>query len=169
MKREAWAGFGGLFEAILRGTGGQEMADIMSPEKRSALMSRIRGRDTLPEKMVRHLLWRAGYRYRLHRKDLPGRPVIVFPGRRKVVFVHGCFWHLHDGCKNVRLPKSRQDFWPPKLLANRERDLRNQQLLRELGWDVLVVWECETADPDALLSKLKCFLDDEEVNGSAIR
>lgn len=135
------------------------MADIMSPEKRSALMSRIRGRDTTPEKRVRQLLWRAGFRYRLHRKDLPGRPDIVFPGLRKAIFVHGCFWHLHPGCQNVRVPKSRQDFWLPKLKENRERDLRNQRLLKEMGWDVLVVWECELSDPDSLLARIREFLD----------
>src|SRR5690606_24445799 len=112
------------------------MVDIMTPAKRSALMSRIRGEDTTPERIVRKLLWHAGYRYRLHRADLPGRPDIVLPKYRKVIFVHGCFWHQHPGCNKATIPKTRREFWMAKLHGNRERDERNQQLLQELGWNV---------------------------------
>jgi len=135
------------------------MTDIMSRDKRSKLMSRIRSTNTKPEMIVRRLLWHAGYRYRLHGKHLPGNPDIYFPSKRKAIFVHGCFWHLHPGCPNVRLPKSREDFWIPKLEGNRARDLENQAKLRAMNWDVLVVWECETSDPVALLAKLREFLE----------
>lgn len=123
-------------------------------------MSLVRARDTKPEMRVRRLTHALGYRYRLHRRDLPGKPDLVFGPRRKVIFVHGCFWHRHPDpdCKLARLPKSRQDFWLPKLEGNRERDERNNAMLTEMGWDVLEVWECETADADALAKKIKGFL-----------
>ena len=133
------------------------MADVMSPEKRSALMSGIRSRDTGPEKILRRMLHKAGFRYRLHAKDLPGCPDIVFYGRRKVVFVHGCFWHLHPGCRKV--PASRQDFWISKLVENCKRDRSNRLRLKRAGWDVLVVWECELRDPEAAFGKVRDFLD----------
>jgi DNA mismatch endonuclease (patch repair protein) len=123
-------------------------------------MSLVRGRDTKPEMHVRRLTHALGYRYRLHRRDLPGKPDLVFGQRRKVIFVHGCFWHRHPDpvCKLARLPKSRLDFWLPKLEGNRERDERNNAMLTEMGWDVLEIWECETADVDALAKKIKGFL-----------
>lgn len=123
-------------------------------------MSLVRGRDTKPEMRVRRLTHALGYRYRLHRRDLPGKPDIVFGPRRKVIFVHGCFWHRHPdpACKLARLPKSRQDFWFPKLERNRARDERNKAMLTEMGWDVLEIWECETADAEALAEKIKRFL-----------
>ncbi len=124
-------------------------------------MSRVRGRDTGPEMVVRRLLHGMGYRYRLQGRDLPGRPDLVFPSRRKVVFVHGCFWHLHPRCRNVRLPKSRQEFWIPKLRSNRKRDLANQRKLTNAGWRFLVVWECELADLDDVAGRLVAFLDGE--------
>jgi DNA mismatch endonuclease (patch repair protein) len=120
-------------------------------------MRRVRHKDTKPEWVVRRLLHRLGFRYRLHRPGLPGRPDIVFPARRKAVFVHGCFWHRHQRC--CRTPKSRLDFWGPKFAENRRRDLRNQRALRKQGWDFLVVWECELRDTDALASRFLDFLN----------
>ena len=116
--------------------------DIISPEQRSALMSRIRGKDTQIELDVRHGLHALGFRYRLGGAGLPGRPDIVLPRYRTAVFVHGCFWHRHD-CHLFRLPKTRTEFWDQKIGANRERDLRNTAHLHELGWRVEVIWECE--------------------------
>lgn len=123
-------------------------------------MSRVRGRDTKPEMLVRRLTHGMGYRYRLHRRGLPGSPDLVFPSRMKVIFVHGCFWHRHldPGCKLARLPKSKLDFWGPKLETNRERDERNLVLLAELGWDVLVIWECQTKNREELQTRIGEFL-----------
>jgi DNA mismatch endonuclease (patch repair protein) len=137
--------------------------DTLSPSDRSERMGRVRGRDTKPEMRVRRLVHGMGYRYRLHRKDLPGRPDLVFGPRKKVIFVHGCFWHRHadPGCKLARLPKSRLEFWVPKLEANRERDIRAVGELRARGWDVLIVWECESARNEQLRNKLRAFLEDE--------
>ncbi|ADL01344.1 very short patch repair endonuclease [Brevundimonas subvibrioides] len=134
--------------------------DTLSPQQRSTRMSRIRGRDTKPELAVRRLVHGLGYRYRLHRKDLPGRPDLVFVRRRAVIFVHGCFWHRHPdpACKLVRLPKSRLEFWEPKLASNRERDLAVEQRLNESGWRVLTVWECELRDPEAVATKVRDLL-----------
>jgi len=121
-------------------------------------MSRVRNRDTRPEMIVRKLVFAEGYRYRLHGRKLPGRPDLVFAGRRKVIFVHGCFWHRHEGCSLARLPKSRHNFWIPKLEANRKRDEQNLAALAEAGWEAFVVWECELKDLDALRSKITHFL-----------
>ena len=121
-------------------------------------MSRIRARDTKPELLVRGLTHGMGFRYRLHRRDLPGSPDLVFSSLRKVIFVHGCFWHRHPNCKLARLPKSRQEFWVSKLMANRERDLVNQARLSDSGWDSLVVWECETRDQEMLAERIRTFL-----------
>ena len=123
-------------------------------------MSRVRGRDTKPEMLVRRLTHRMGYRYRLHRRGLPGSPDLVFPSRMKVIFVHGCFWHQHpdSACKLARLPKSKLDFWGPKLETNRERDERNLVLLAELGWDVLVIWECQINNREQLQARIREFL-----------
>ena len=134
--------------------------DILTPEQRSERMSRVRGRDTKPEMLVRRLAHGMGYRYRLHRRDLPGSPDLVFPSRMKVIFVHGCFWHRHldPECKLARLPKSKLDFWGPKLETNRERDERNLVLLAELGWDVLVIWECQTNNREQLQARIREFL-----------
>lgn len=117
-------------------------------------MSRIRSRDTKPEIAVRSILHRLGYRFRLHRKDLPGSPDIVLPGRDTVVFVHGCFWHGHS-CKYDKMPKSRMDYWAEKIVTNRGRDARQRRHLRALGWRVVVVWECEIKNPTRLISKLE--------------
>lgn len=135
--------------------------DTLSPAERSKRMSLVRGKDTKPEIAVRKLLHGMGYRYRLHVKELPGKPDLVFPGRRKVIFVHGCFWHRHPDqkCKLARMPKSRLDFWRTKLEHNRERDSRTQARLRQLGWEYLVVWECELRNITAVSNKAKVFLE----------
>lgn len=136
------------------------MADKIPAAARSENMRKIRALDTKPELIVRKLVHGLGYRYRLHRKDLPGRPDIVFGPRKKLIFVHGCFWHQHQdhGCSDGRLPKSRLDYWEPKLNRNIERDAENQDRLCKLGWDVLVVWECETRRLDVLAEKIDAFL-----------
>ena len=122
-------------------------------------MGRVRSKDTRPEMAVRRLVHSLGYRYRLHDAKLPGKPDLVFAGRKKVIFVHGCFWHRHPRCKNTRLPKSKLDFWKPKLEGNRKRDLANQRKLRRLGWRFLVVWECQIADTERLTDKIVDFLE----------
>lgn len=132
--------------------------DRLSPERRSWLMSRIKGANTKPEIAVRSLLYRMGYRFRLHRRDLPGTPDIVLPGRTAVVFVHGCFWHGH-ACKRAKMPKTREDYWAQKIDANRRRDARKRRQIKALGWKVVVVWECETKKPDELIKKLHSALD----------
>jgi DNA mismatch endonuclease, patch repair protein len=119
------------------------MADTLTTSQRSALMSRVRGMDTTPELILRSAIHRAGFRYGLHRKDLPGRPDLVFASRRKVIFVHGCFWHGHEGCNQGRIPQSNRKYWRQKLATNRERDSRTIKALRELGWQPHVVWGCE--------------------------
>lgn len=134
------------------------MVDIFTPEIRSKIMSRIRSKDTKPEKTVRSLLHRMGYRFRLHRKSLPGCPDIVFPKRKKAIYVHGCFWHGHVGCKHATIPKTRPDYWSSKISTNALRDAKNQKALCEIGWDVLVVWECETNKLDELKMRLTNFL-----------
>lgn len=118
------------------------MVDVMSAKERSLLMSRIRGKNTSPEMTVRRLLWSAGFRYRLHAKGLPGKPDIVFARRRAAIFVHGCFWHRHEGCTLFRLPKTRSSFWDDKLQRNRERDASAIAALVAGGWRVAVAWEC---------------------------
>ena len=117
-------------------------------------MSRIKGRDTGPEKRVRSLLHRLGYRFSLRRKDLPGSPDIVLPGRNVALFVHGCFWHRHEGCSNSTLPRTRAEFWLDKLNGNVERDMRNEAALKELGWRVLTIWECEVENETQLSRRL---------------
>lgn len=133
--------------------------DSVSPEKRSWVMAQVKGRNTRPEKVVRSLLHRMGYRFRLQRKDLPGKPDIVLPKYRAAIFVHGCYWHRHDCPNGRRLPKSRLDFWLPKLEGNRERDIQKQALLREQGWNILVIWECMLLDKVALQETIRAFLD----------
>lgn len=126
---------------------------------RSELMSRIRARDTVPELRVRRLVHCMGYRYRLHARELPGRPDLVFRPRRKVIFVHGCFWHRHRGCPANRLPSTRSGFWRSKLDGNVRRDRRNEAALRKKGWSVLVIWECETKNTDRVARTIRRFLD----------
>ena len=122
-------------------------------------MSRVRAKGTKPEMAVRRLVHSMGYRYRLHRADLPGRPDLAFVGRKKVIFVHGCFWHQHAGCKGARVPKSNSGYWSRKLARNVQRDSQNQTRLREAGWDSLIVWECEIDMSGALPTKLRQFLE----------
>lgn len=133
--------------------------DPLTAAQRSELMSRIRSKDTKPEMRVRRLVHGMGYRYRLHAKELPGRPDLVFRPRRKVIFVHGCFWHRHDGCPRATTPKTRTSFWEDKFRKNVVRDRRNLLDLAELGWDAIVVWECETRDLERLAVQLAQFLD----------
>lgn len=127
-------------------------------------MSRVRNRDTKPEMVVRHTLHGLGFRYRLHDRRLPGSPDIVFRGRRKAIFVHGCFWHRHPdpNCKLARMPKSQLDFWRSKLEGNRDRDLRHQSELEAMGWKYLIVWECELRHREQLENKLIAFLTEGE-------
>jgi DNA mismatch endonuclease (patch repair protein) len=120
-------------------------------------MRRIRSKGMLPELAVRSLVHRMGYRFRLHRKDLPGKPDLVFVSRRKVIFVHGCFWHAHD-CKMAHKPKSNADYWAPKLARNRTRDARNIETLTAVGWKSLIIWECETEVDKRLAQRIKTFL-----------
>jgi len=129
--------------------------DIMSKEKRSWIMSRIKDKNTEPEKRIRSMLHELGYRFRLHRKDLPGRPDVVLPKYKTVIFVHGCFWHRHRGCKYSYQPKSRVEFWKTKFDTNVERDERNTEKLKKLGWRVLIIWECELEQkPEKLIRRL---------------
>lgn len=121
-------------------------------------MARIRNADTAPEMRVRRLVHSMGYRYRLHRRSLPGCPDLVFPARKKVIFVHGCFWHRHEGCKYAYTPKSREDFWIAKLEGNRERDKKNMAELVQMEWKILVIWECETDDLDSLKNRIQEFM-----------
>jgi DNA mismatch endonuclease, patch repair protein len=122
--------------------------------KRSALMARIRSSDTQPELAVRRSLHAMGFRFRLHRRDLPGRPDLVLPRHKLVIFVHGCFWHQHPGCRLASSPKSRQSYWAPKLAGNVERDRRNAVILRASGWRVETVWECDARKPEILAARL---------------
>ena len=133
--------------------------DPLTASERSARMALIRSANTRPEMHVRRLTHGLGYRYRLHAKDLPGRPDLVFRSRRKVIFVHGCFWHRHRGCPRNRTPQARQDYWRRKLDANAERDRKNEGALRAAQWRVLVIWECETkGDSERLARRIKSFL-----------
>lgn len=133
------------------------MPDRLSADKRSRLMGRVRGKNTKPEMIVRSVVHRMGFRFRLHRKNLPGTPDIVLPKHKKIILVHGCFWHGHD-CPRSKHPASHQEFWDRKLNSNIERDARNHSALEASGWSILVVWECETRKPELLLEKLRGFL-----------
>ncbi|PQA72348.1 very short patch repair endonuclease [Brucella oryzae] len=137
------------------------MDDLPVDGKRSALMGRIRSKDTNPEMIVRKALHGLGYRFRLQAKELPGRPDIVFRPRKKVIFVHGCFWHRHADCSRSTTPKTRTDFWEAKFLANQARDRRAQKEIEAMGWKYLVVWECETKSLEVLLRKLTGFIDED--------
>ena len=126
---------------------------------RSAQMRLIKSKNTKPELQVRRALFSQGYRYRLHVQDLPGRPDLVFPGKKKAIFIHGCFWHRHEGCKKSRTPKSRLEYWLPKFSSNVERDVKNQEDLAKAGWEFFIIWECELNDIDLLIKRVKSFLD----------
>lgn len=134
------------------------MTDTVSPQRRSRIMARIGPKDTKPEMTVRRLAHAMGYRYRLHRRDLPGTPDLVFPSRGKVIFVNGCFWHQHQSCRRASLPKTNRDFWLRKLKGNAERDIQHQRRLADLGWETLVLWECEVQDTVALEERILRFL-----------
>jgi DNA mismatch endonuclease (patch repair protein) len=141
------------------------MPDTISKKRRSENMSRIRSKDMKPEMLIRKLSHRLGYRHRLHRKDLPGKPDLVYSGRKKVIFVHGCFWHQHDdtNCKISRRPKSNLEYWGPKLDRNVARDASNQAELQRMGWDYIIIWECEAREAmrsaqDDLETKMRKFL-----------
>ena len=136
------------------------MTDKLTPVRRSANMAAIRSKNTSPELIVRRLVYALGYRYRLHRKDLPGKPDLVFGPRRKVIFVHGCFWHMHPkaNCLDARYPKSNTHYWSPKLTRNMARDAENARKLRAMGWRVLVIWECETRDLGRIKQRVVKFL-----------
>ncbi|MFS2099409.1 very short patch repair endonuclease [Variovorax sp. Varisp85] len=135
------------------------MSDTRTPTQRRMIMQSVRTKNTGPEMAVRSLLHGLGYRYRLHRKDLPGKPDIVFPGRRKAIFVNGCFWHAHE-CAKGRAPKSRLEYWGPKLAKNVARDAANAAALRAEGWTILTVWQCELSEMKALEQRLRAFLDE---------
>jgi DNA mismatch endonuclease (patch repair protein) len=126
---------------------------------RRKTMQAVKGKDTKPELAVRRALYALGYRYRLHRKDLPGKPDIVFPGRKKIVFVHGCFWHGHSCKRGNRMPKTNQDYWKPKLERNKTRDKDHLKKLRQQGWEVLTVWECEVSADNGYVERISAFLD----------
>ncbi|HEV7643006.1 MAG TPA: very short patch repair endonuclease [Pyrinomonadaceae bacterium] len=132
--------------------------DTLSPEERSGRMSRVRSKNSKPEMVIRRLVYSLGYRYRLHEPSLPGKPDLVFWGKHKIIFVHGCFWHRHGKCPLTRWPKSKLDFWKPKLESNKKRDIKNLKNLKLMGWDVLVIWECEITKPENLIPGLKSFL-----------
>ena len=134
------------------------MTDRFSPQQRSAIMARIRSRDTAIELRIRRLLHRSGYRYKVNVKELPGTPDLVFTKKKKVIFVHGCFWHGHKDCKRATLPASRIEFWSAKILRNKERDAHALHQLQEQGWTALVLWECELRDETKLGARLKTFL-----------
>ena len=142
------------------------MADTRTPDQRRRIMQAVKTRDTGPELTVRRMVCSLGYRYRLNAKKLPGRPDIVLPGRKQAIFVHGCFWHGH-GCPKGRAPKSRLEYWEPKLQTNRERDAAQVLALEDLGWSVLTIWQCETGDKEVLTAKLARFLGGEQRSAHA--
>jgi DNA mismatch endonuclease (patch repair protein) len=132
--------------------------DTIDPIRRSENMRRIKSRDTVPEMIVRKLVHKLGFRFRLHRKDLPGRPDLVFVAARKIIFVHGCFWHQHAKCADGRPPRSRKQYWLRKLESNKKRDQVVVRKLVKSNWQVLVIWECETREQGKIVKKLKDFL-----------
>ena len=137
------------------------MVDTVTPEERSEIMARVRSKNSRPEMLVRKIVFALGHRYRLHARSLPGCPDLVFRSKRKVIFVHGCFWHRHANCALARMPKSRLDFWTTKLEGNQKRDQRSKRALLRKGWKVLTIWECQLRDAVRLESRIKRFLDEE--------
>jgi DNA mismatch endonuclease (patch repair protein) len=135
------------------------VVDVVSPETRSRIMAQVKSKGTKPEMKVRRLLHGMGYRYRLHRADLPGRPDLVFPSKRKVVFVNGCFWHHHAGCGRASVPSANRDFWLRKFRDNKARDAKNAALLETAEWKTVTVWECQLEDLHAVSSRLVAFLE----------
>ena len=136
--------------------------DTFTPEKRSDIMRRVRSIDTVPERRVRSLLHKLGFRFRLHRQDLTGKPDIVLPKHRTLVFVHGCFWHRHQGCPHTTTPVSRKEYWLPKFRRTIERDKKNQEDLRQQGWNVVVVWECKTKEVATLSAELVTLISHDK-------
>lgn len=136
--------------------------DTVSKQKRSEIMSKIGGKNTKPELIIRSILHSLGYRFRLHKKELPGVPDIVLSKYRTVIFVHGCFWHYHDACRDGKIPKSNQSYWISKLLYNREKDKRHTEDLERLGWKAITVWECETKNPFSLACRLICEISSQK-------
>lgn len=135
------------------------MTDTLTPAERSERMSRIRGKDTTPELIVRKLAHEMGYRFRLHRRDLPGSPDLVFPRYKKVIWVHGCFWHRHEGCRKTTMPATNIPFWEEKFAATQKRDDQNFHRIRDQGWEALIIWECQTKDVENLTKQLQVFLE----------
>ncbi|MNV10720.1 Very short patch repair protein [compost metagenome] len=135
--------------------------DRLTTQRRSWLMSRVKSKNTKPELVVRRLVFGMDYRYRLHAKNLPGQPDLVFPGRKKVIFVNGCFWHGHTDCRYGRLPKSRVEYWQAKIEQNQARDRENTTLLEADGWQVLTVWQCELKNIETLANRLNEFIESE--------
>ncbi len=135
------------------------MTDVFDAQKRSAVMAQVRGKNTKPEMRVRRLLTQLGARYRLHRKDLPGSPDVVLPGRKLAIFVHGCFWHGHDCKRGARAPKANADYWLTKITRNRARDITSREALQAAGWRVETLWECEMKDEATLHERLSALLD----------
>lgn len=135
--------------------------DIFDKNKRSWLMSRVESKNTKPEIIIRSLIHQMGHRFRLYQNNLPGKPDIVLKRHRKIVFVNGCFWHGHDNCSRAKLPESNFEFWAAKIKNNKKRDHKNIELLRNLGWEVLVVWQCEMKNQLFLVEKLKTFLNND--------
>jgi DNA mismatch endonuclease (patch repair protein) len=135
------------------------MVDVLTPEQRQRNMAAIKGKNTKPEMVVRQLVYRLGYRYRLHRKDLPGKPDLFFPGRRKIIEIHGCYWHMHDCSYGRVMPKTNAEFWQTKRLSNVARDKRNMEKLVKQGFRILILWECEVKDITRLQERIRQFLD----------
>ena len=141
--------------------------DRLTQERRSENMRKIRARDTSPELSVRRLVHGMGFRYRLHVTKLPGKPDLVFPRLRRIIEVRGCFWHRHPGCIDSHIPKSRIEYWLPKLTRNRRRDRENEKRLRAAGWDVLTIWECESKEPSVVARRIRDFLTPNDADRSA--
>ena len=140
------------------------MVDFVSPEKRSKIMRGVRSKDTRPEKLVRSMLHMRGYRFRLHDPKLPGKPDITLPRYQAALFVHGCFWHNHEGCPSGRIPTSNMEYWETKIARTKARDRTHSETLVDMGWRVLVVWECELCDMVALLGRIEDFLQATDAN-----
>lgn len=138
------------------------MVDHVNRTKRSLIMAAVHSEDTGPEMAVRRMVHALGFRYRLHVSKLPGRPDLVFPARQKIVFVHGCFWHRHNGCRYATSPKTNRGFWEAKFAENVGRDRRTRRALRSMGWEVLTVWQCELKRPEKLVERLNEFLSKSE-------
>ena len=141
------------------------MTDIYTRTKRSEIMARVPATGTKPELLVQELAHEMGYSFRLHMESLPGRPDLVFPRHRKIIFVHGCFWHGHENCKKAKRPATNSDFWERKLSRNIERDHRNSVALKNSGWIVLVVWECETRNRARVAAKVRHFFEEDRIEG----